>query len=124
MKLRISLYKCLLSHFLVSLYRRWIGEAPMRSHRLSRPDGAGFRCCLIANGKHKVHERRAGPGKLAPIFAAEPFCRNPILVQKLQRKRVDSEGRMAACAERFKFALPERIEDRLRHDAARRIARA
>lgn len=51
---------------------------PVRRHRLSGPDRTSFRCRLIADRKHAMHEWRARLRKLAPVLAVT-FGGNTIL---------------------------------------------
>ena len=46
--------------------RRRVGHAPMRGHRLARPDRAGLGRRAVADREHEVERRRAGPGEFAP----------------------------------------------------------
>ena len=83
----------------------------MRGHRLSGPDQARLRR-LIAHGKYEVHEWRAGPGELAPVLAAQPFDREVVPFEKLQRQRIDTPGWMASRAEGFESVF-HRNNDRV-----------
>src|SRR6266496_2620570 len=96
-------------------------NAPVRGHRLSGPDQATFRRRLIAYREHKVHERRARRGELVPVLTAQALCRKLVLFEKLQSKWIHAAGQMGPCAEGFELVLAERIENRLCHNAARRV---
>ncbi len=53
----------------------WIGNTPMRSHGLTRPNRADFFRCVVADGEHKIQARRARPCKLVPVLATQIFGR-------------------------------------------------
>src|SRR5918994_5669954 len=99
-------------------------HAPMRGHRLPRPDRARFGRRLIADRKHKVHKWRLGSGELVPVLTAQLVRRKAIFFQKLQGKRVHAASRMTPGAERLKLIFPNGFENSFRHDAARRITSA
>ena len=82
---------------------------------------ATFRRRLIAYREHKMHKRRARPGKLAPVLTAQALCRKSVLFKKLQRKWVHAPRWMAPRIERFELILSETVKHHFRHDAARRI---
>ena len=48
----------------------WIGHAPMRSYRLSRPSGAYFARRVVAHGKDKIEMGRTRRGELVPALTA------------------------------------------------------
>ena len=49
-----------------ALYGRRIRDAPMRRHRLARPDGADFAGGVVAHGDDEIHLRRIGLSKPLP----------------------------------------------------------
>src|SRR5579862_98378 len=51
---------------------RWIGNAPMRSHGLTRPDGARFLGRVITNRKHKMEFGCAGLREFIPRLTPQP----------------------------------------------------
>src|SRR5215471_4431065 len=53
--------------FVAGRFRR-IGYAPMGGHGLSRPHGAGFRRCVVADRENEIDLRCVRPGKLLPAF--------------------------------------------------------
>ena len=71
-----------------------------------------------------MKERRARLGELAPVLAAQSLGRKPIFLKKRQRQRVYLAHRITPSAEGFEFRSSDKIEDRLGHDAPRRIAGA
>jgi hypothetical protein len=46
--------------------RSEFGNAPVRGHWLTRPGGTGLARGVVADGKHKIEQWRAGFGKLTP----------------------------------------------------------
>src|ERR1700730_7465539 len=54
-----------------SLDSRWVGDSPVRGHRLSRPQRTGLLGSLIADGKDEVHFWRAGAREFVPTLAAQ-----------------------------------------------------
>src|SRR5271165_2207533 len=54
-----------------SFDRGGIGNAPVRRHRLARPDRAYFLRGVVADGEDEVHLRRAGSSELVPTLAVQ-----------------------------------------------------
>ena len=48
-----------------------VGHAPMRGHRLARPDRAGFARRVVADGEDEIELRRVRAGELAPDLRAQ-----------------------------------------------------
>ena len=55
------------------------GNAPMRRHRLARPDRTDFAGGVVADGEDEIQRRRAGCGELVPALGAQPLGRKPRL---------------------------------------------
>src|SRR5260370_18748715 len=55
---QVGIAKCVLNLLLSTFGFGGIGYAPMRRHRLPRPDGTRFLGRIIANGEDKTHFRR------------------------------------------------------------------
>src|SRR5262249_53489019 len=56
---------------------RWIGNTPMRCHRLAGPERTGFPRSVVTNSENEVERRRAGLGELIPPPSNEsPTCHN------------------------------------------------
>ncbi len=49
-----------------------IFDAPMRRHRMARPDRTGLAGRAVANREHEIHHRRIGTGKFSPAFERRP----------------------------------------------------
>ena len=64
-----------------SLHGRRIGDAPMSRHRLTRPIGADFLRCVVADSEYKVKWRRVGPRELVPGLAAKTFACSCVRLQ-------------------------------------------
>ena len=54
-----------------SLDRRWIGDTPVRRHRLPRPQRTNLFRRVVTDGKNKVEWWRAWLGELIPGLAAK-----------------------------------------------------
>ena len=50
----------------IAFHRRRVGHAPMRRHRLARPDGTHFARRAVADGDHEIQRWGAGRGELVP----------------------------------------------------------
>ena len=59
-----------------------------------------------------------------PALATEPFGRNSTPFERIERQRVHSTSRLATSTEGLVLPLAQAIEQRLRQDTARRVARA
>ena len=46
-------------------------DAPVRRHRLARPDRAGLARGVVADREHEIHGGRAGFGELVPALRAK-----------------------------------------------------
>jgi hypothetical protein len=51
--------------------RGGVRQAPMRGHRLPRPDRAHFRFGIVAKRKYEIEFRRFRARELRPVFAAQ-----------------------------------------------------
>src|SRR5687767_5174446 len=120
-QLGVRFEKRLPSLLLRSLHPCRIMNAPVRRHRLSRPYRAGLSRGLIAYREYEVHEGRAGPRKFAPVLAAKSAGAKTIPFKKFQREWIYFPGGMAPGAVGFELIFPQRVQDCLCHDAARRI---
>ena len=47
---------------------RWVRYAPMAGHRLTRPDGANLRRCVVTDGEHEIQGRDIGFGEFRPTL--------------------------------------------------------
>src|SRR3970282_1648159 len=93
----------------------------MGGHGLTGPDRARFGGRAVAHSEHEVHERCTRLSKFAPVLAPTPVGRQPVIFEQLQRPRVYPSGWLAPGAKSFKLVPSETRQDRLRHDAPRRI---
>src|SRR4029079_5390812 len=94
----------------------WIRNAPVRGHRLPRPDRTGFAGCVVTNGEDEIQGRRAGPGEFGPRLRTE-FRRVVVeAAQKPQRVWIDLPFGLAAGAECLEFSLPGLVQYRLGDD--------
>ncbi len=110
--------------FVAALHGGWVFKAPVRSHRVSGPDGAGLARGLVADGENKVHLRRIGRGELVPAFAAQGVRRVADAFELFDGVGVDYPARMAARAIGLEAALAQGVDQSLAHDRARGIAGA
>ena len=101
-----------------------VGHAPMRRHRLARPDRAGFAGGVVADREDEVHLGRAGRGELVPVLRAGEGRVVVEALQQLERIGMDLALGMRAGRERLEPAGADAVEDRLGDDRARRIAGA
>ena len=65
----------LLDLFGCARYGGRVWHAPMRGHRLTRPDGADFFGRVIAHGENKMQIRCSGLGEFIPILATHVIGR-------------------------------------------------
>src|SRR5260221_8891337 len=91
---------------------------------LAGPDRADFVSSVVTNGKDKIHLRRTGFCELVPTLAAESGRGKVYSFKLFQGVRIHGAGRKASCAECAEVGTAPMVEDRLRHDGARRIAGA
>ena len=110
----------------ISIGRRHGGgirHAPVRRHRLARPEGRLFGRGLVADSEDEVHTRRIDGGELAPILASQSLRGYPGLLQEFDGERIDGAFRVAAGAEGAELAAGNRrvIGHRLGQDRSRRI---
>ena len=123
-QLLIGLSESRALRFIATLYMRRIGYPPMRGGRSARPDRAGFTCCVIAYGKDEIDLRRAGCGELIPALAAQTRNAVPMLLQQLQRERIDPSNRLAARAVGDESSFAQHVEQHFAQDAARGMSGA
>src|SRR5262249_33285888 len=102
----------------------WIGNAPMRCHRLAGPDRTGFSRGVVANGENEVERRRAGLGELIPPLRTKARRVVPEALQEFDGARVHAALGLATSAVGTEFTCTELVQDRLGHDRARRVAGA
>ena len=102
-----------------------IGHAPMRGHRLARPDRAGFAGGVVADGEDEIHLRRAGRGELVPGLRA---AKRRVVVQALAaaaaRMGWTSPLGWRAGREGLELAGADTVEDRFGDDRTGRVAGA
>jgi hypothetical protein len=85
-------------------YRCRIRHAPVRGHRLPRPERTRLGGGLIVDRNHKVELRRVRSGEFFPALASQAVDRDPLLTQELERERMDFAFRMTPRAVRAEFA--------------------
>src|SRR6185437_13426395 len=68
--------KCSLNLLWRAFDRRRVGNSPVGSHRLPRPQWANLIGCVIANREHEIDLRSTRFGELVPTLAAQPYRRN------------------------------------------------
>ncbi len=96
----------------------------MRRYRLAWPDRTGLAGRIVTDSKYKIERRCAGPCELAPRFRPKTRRIEAKSLQKLERLGMHAAFRPAASAERPEVSRADLVEDRFRHDGARRIAGA
>ena len=67
--------------------RRRIGYAPMRGHRLTRPNRAGFFRSVVADGEHEIELRRVWSRELLPALRTQSGHVVVQLSQQIERVR-------------------------------------
>ena len=117
-----SLSKSSLFLFVRPCNSRRIFHAPMRGDGLPRPNGTNFIRRVVTHGKDEVHFWRVWFSELIPTLAAVTCSSKSHRSQLFQRKRIHRGRRMTTRAIRMKIRPPFVVEDRLRHDGARRIS--
>src|SRR5262249_20953783 len=101
-----------------------VWHAPMRRHRLARPDGTDCVRAIVTDSEHEVELRCIGFRELIPRFRAQARDVVMHLAQQIERERIDRAGRLAAGGIGAKFFSPFLIQDALGYDRARRVASA
>ena len=101
-----------------------IGNAPMRRHRLARPDGTHLLGRVVADREHEIHLGRSGFCELIPVLAAQALRRKMSEFDLLERLGPNPPGGVAARTVGGERRLALAVEDRLGHDRTRRIAGA
>ncbi len=109
---------------LAAFDRGRILDAPMRRHRLARPDRAGLAGGLVADRDDEVELDAARRGEFVPALAARAIRGNLHLREQFERQRIDPPGREASGTVAAESPPAPVIDERLRQDAARRIAGA
>src|SRR5262249_2791445 len=109
---------------LAAHYRGRIRYAPVRGHRLARPQGTGLAGRVVAYREHEVQGRSARLSELVPALRAQAFGLELLSLQQLQRERIYFAGRMAAGAECTEAAGARSVQIGLGEDRSRRVARA
>src|SRR5882724_3868970 len=89
---------------------------------LPRPDGANLAGRVVANGKHKIHVRRAGFRKFIPALAAQIRDRKLGGLKLLDGIRIYASSGMASRAVCLEVGPPFLIQDSLGKNRARRVA--
>src|SRR5687767_1107015 len=100
---------------------RGIRNTPMRRDRLARPHRANLSRGVIAHGKYEIEPWRAALRELIPVLRAQSGRWQPVLLQQLERERVDLAGRAAAGAVRLEPSFAGRIQIGLGEDRPRRV---
>ena len=97
---------------------------PVRRGRLTGPDGAGLARGLVAKGDDQVHVWRRGQAVFVPALAAQALGRQARTLERFDGAGIGLAVRRGCMARgmREEAALAEMIEQRLRDQAARRIA--
>src|ERR1035437_1954800 len=108
----------------VSLNRGRIGNSPVRGHRLSRPQRAGFLGGVVANREDEVHRGSAGTPEFVPAFTAQAGGGDACHRKLLQRFGTNRPGRMTSSTVGGECRPSFVVEDRVGHDGARRVSRA
>src|SRR5262249_18167081 len=102
----------------------WIGNAPMRRHRLAGPHRTDLARGVVADGEGKIERRRARLGELVPRLRAQARRVVAEARQELDCVRVYTALRLATRAVGTEFTGAELVQDGLGHDRARRVAGA
>ena len=99
-------------------------DAPMRGHRLSRPDGTCFACRAVANREDEIHLRRIRRCELIPVFRAQALGWIAVGFERLERERIDRALRMAPRREGVEAPRSQFAKDAFREDRAGAVAGA
>src|SRR5580698_1494851 len=87
-----------------SLGFRRIGNAPMRRHRLTRPNRTAFASSVVTNGESKIERRSAGLGEFMPRLRAKAGRVVAKALQEPQRLRMDLSFRLTTGAVGAEFS--------------------
>src|SRR5438270_9011486 len=101
-----------------------IGHAPMRRHRLARPDRTDFVGGIIADGEYEIELGGAVHGKFIPALRAQIGGPVVELPEEIDRVGMHLAFGMAAGAERLEFSSTVAVEDGFGHDRSGRVAGA
>src|SRR4029077_10970942 len=101
-----------------------IGHAPVRRHRLTGPQRARFARRVVTDGEHEIELWRAGIGKFAPRLRAKARGVIAEALQEPDRFEMHLALGMAPGAVGAEFTRLYPVQDRFRHDRARRVAGA
>ena len=99
-------------------------DAPMRGHRLPRPDRTGFARRVVADREHEIHFRRAGRCKFFPSFRAQALGRIIEAFEHFESERIDSPLRVASSREGAEAPRAVFAQNAFGEDRARGVARA
>src|ERR1700730_15687450 len=91
-------------------------DAPMRGHRLARPNRAGFAGRIVADRKDKIHHWRIGTRELFPTLRAQIVRGIIEAFENLDRERIHGALRLAAGRERAEAPPTLFPQDRVRPD--------
>ncbi len=96
----------------------------MRRHRMTWPHRANLIGCAVANRENEIDPRSVRLGKLIPTLAARTLSREVRQFKLPYCSWVYLASGMASGAVGLESRRTTMVEDRLRHDRARRISRA
>ena len=100
----------------VAFDRGGVGNSPVRGHRMSRPNGAGFFRSIVANREDEVHFGSSGLREFVPTLTAQPGGGYVSQLELLDRFRTNRARGMASRAVGDEDRLSFVVEDRFGHD--------
>lgn len=98
--------------------------APVRGHRLARPDRANFFGGVVTNGEHEIQVGGVGLGEFVPIFAASAIGGQLSQLKLSQCLWVNTPRGVASGAVSRKVGEALTIEYRFGHDGPSGVSRA
>src|SRR5258708_18040410 len=106
------------------MHRRRIGNAPMRRHRLTRPDGTDFVGRVVTDGKNEIHLGSVRLREFIPALAPQILRWNTRSFEAVDSLRPDCTRWMTSCAVGAKPGFAREVKNRLGHDRPCRVAGA
>src|SRR5579862_3697337 len=104
-----------------SLNGRWVGNSPVRSHRLTWPDGTNLVGGVVTYGKNKIELGSPGLGKFAPVLASQVGGGKMRCLKLRQGFRSHRSRWMTARTVSSEVSLALVVHYRFSHDRAGRV---
>src|ERR1700722_7483606 len=118
------LAECLLDLLPRSLHRSWIGNAPMRGHRLAGPYRTYFIRGVVTDRENEIEFGSIASGKLVPTLATKTSGWQVSRFELSQCFGTNCSRGMTTRAVSREMRLAFLVHDGLGHDGARRVSSA